>query len=872
MSKNKVNGINIATVIFCFISVIGIIYLYKKWKLNQKLREKAREILPSIKLVLDHYDKLTDFTNYFSNYEAANFLAQAKQLQAKLPFGVKHVGLAEGELTLITRLNQIIQSLSVLRNAYNNEFVPTEVEKYKTFFSGLEEYPLSNDQMEAVIRDEDNNLVIAGAGTGKTTTVSAKVAYLLEKGLAKPEELLIISFTNNAVEEMYDRCLKFCDDQLDEGGLEVKTFNAFGYLVNRTCSQKGLRLAFDGDNKRTIEFIEKSFSDLFHSDKDFERMATNYIAFYNRPYRSEFGFATGDEHIKYENSFSNVSLNGIHLKSGQEVQIANFLFLNSIEFEYEKFFPLELNDRNPRYGDYCPDFFLSEYDIWLEHFGIDENGDVPKFFKARPPFASARDHYHDGILWKEAIHEKYNTKFIKTYSFESKNGRLIGNLKEKLDTFGIKFVPRPKEEIFEAVKKSPEFDGLIRLLYTFLGLMKSNNINLGQFASEAKKDKRFRVFLDVFSRIYQLYEARLAKDSALDFNDMVNRATSLISKGEYQKNYKYILVDEFQDMSIGRYQLLKSLLLANPGSKLYAVGDDWQSIFRFTGSDISIMTDFAKQFGYSYQSKISQTYRFNSEILDLTSTFVQQNPSQIKKELQSNMAPLAPSFEFVGLNFNGKARESRGMIKWEKINQILFSLEKNCEALKVFLIGRYHHNMREDDLRELQKRHRKTELSYFTAHGAKGLTCDYAIVLDVDSGQYGFPSEVADDPILNYLLHEGDSYENAEERRLFYVALTRAKHKVFLLYDNLSPSKFLTEVMEYKGAALEAESKKCPECNGPMILRKIKERSYFACSNYPKCKMLRPQLASNHRHPHTPLLQKNSNYPYLKSNDRPRAL
>ncbi|RZM17820.1 MAG: hypothetical protein EOO88_42330, partial [Pedobacter sp.] len=309
------------------------------------------------------------------------------------------------------------------------------------------------------------------------------------------------------------------------------------------------------------------------------------------------------------------------------------------------------------------------------------------------------------------------------------------------------------------------------------------------------------------------------------------------------KKYKYILVDEFQDMSVGRYELLRTLLVASPGCKLYAVGDDWQSIFRFTGSDISIMTNFTKQFGYSYQSKISRTYRFNSEILGATSTFIQQNQGQIKKELQSDMVASEQSFEFIGLNLRVSGRAHREMAKWEKLDQILSALGSREGDLEVFLIGRYHHN-RPDDFQELERRHPRIKLSYFTAHSVKGLTCDYVILMDVDSGQFGFPSEVADDPILNYLLHEGDSYENAEERRVFYVALTRARHKVFILFDKLAPSKFLSELMDENEIGKLDKGRKCPECGGEMVLRHIKSRNFMGCSNYPHCKVLIPQMAS----------------------------
>lgn len=137
-----------------------------------------------------------------------------------------------------------------------------EAEKFAVFFAGLDNYPLSADQIEAIIRDEDNNLVIAGAGTGKTTTISGKVAYLLEKGIARPEELLIISFTNNAVKEMHERCMRFCRHIPEAKELEVRTFNGFGFPVSRTCSSEEILLAFDGNDESAKAFLQKQFDDL----------------------------------------------------------------------------------------------------------------------------------------------------------------------------------------------------------------------------------------------------------------------------------------------------------------------------------------------------------------------------------------------------------------------------------------------------------------------------------------------------------------------------------------------------------------------------------------------------------------------------------
>ena len=189
---------------------------------------------------------------------------------------------------------------------------------------------------------------------------------------------------------------------------------------------------------------------------------------------------------------------------------------------------------------------------------------------------------------------------------------------------GIELNPRKSEDILPMVKQSAYYEDFINLIHTFLGLMKSNAKSPEAIAAKMG-DRRLSVFLDVFKPVYRRYEDRLHRASEVDFNDMVNQAAEHIVRGDFTRPYKYILVDEFQDMSLGRYELLKSLKKQNPGVKLYAVGDDWQSIFRFTGSDISIITKFEKHFGFTSMTPILRTYRFNEEILQVSSTYIQKN-------------------------------------------------------------------------------------------------------------------------------------------------------------------------------------------------------------------------------------------------------
>ncbi len=831
--KNRVDIISIIQTLALCISIAAIWYAYIRWMVI--VRKKAKQELLVLKEQFEaanlEIKNILSFENYFSFRNEQLFIANQLELRHNVPSGFDSVGLQEDLVEAIAHFIQTYDDIKSIRKKYNEDFVKLEAEKFSDFFSSLEEYPLSSDQIEAIIRDEDNNLVLAGAGTGKTTTISAKVAYLLKKGLARPEELLIISFTNNAVKELYARCLSFCREIPNAEKLTALTFNSFGYLVCRKCTSEELHLAFKGEEKKAKIFLQQTFNRLFIGDLEFQKNATNFLAFFNRPERDEFLFQTKDEYIKNEESFKNVTLDGNKMKSKEEMEIGNFFCLHSIKYEYEKHYPLQPEDRSADNASYYPDFYLTDYNIWLEHYGIDRNGDVPPWFNIKHGYSSAKDYYHALIVWKENIHRKYNTKLIKTYSFESKEGRLLSNLKTKLINCGVILEKRQPGEILDMMQGADYYEDFINLIYTFLGLMKANCKSIESIVLK-NSNKRIKTFLKIFKPLFEDYEALLRSKSQIDYNDMINNASKFFNEGLFSKPYKYILVDEFQDMSLGRYALLKSVRKQNPDVKLYAVGDDWQSIFRFTGSDLSIITEFEKHFGFTSNSTVLNTYRFNDEILNISSNFIQKNPAQIRKNLTANRSATANSYEFVGLDLGG-GNGANQLIKSMTIKSILEEIRMLNENAKVFLIGRYQHNSPEN-IRFLRAEFSGLTIEYFTAHRVKGMTCDYSILLDLDSGTLGFPSEIADDPILNYLLNEGDSFENAEERRVFYVAITRARHKNYLIHSLTNPSKFIVELMEALGHQ-EQLSKICPECGGTLLKRIGPFSSFLGCSNYPRC-------------------------------------
>ena len=806
--------------------------MIREWRRKKAYKQRLPSIIYQVTEANILFVRLTNFKRYFANSDEQAFLNSYNTTREAINPEYIFMGLADEAVEVLQLFCNNFDLCAIKRKNYNDEFVRLEKLKYVDFFSGLETYPLSPDQTEAIIRDEDNNLVLAGAGTGKTTTISGKVAYLLEKGLATPEELLIISFTNNAALEMRNRCRKFCQNIPRAENLEVRTFNSFGFLVCRSCSDQEIRLAFD-DSDKAKTFLQVKFDELFISDPFFNRKAVNYLAFFSRPPKDESEFETKNDYLTYEEGFENITLDGIKVKSQQEMEIANFFCLFNIKYEYERHYPLEVEDRNPTFGVYQPDFYLTDYQIWHEHYGIARNGDVAKSFTIRPPYKTAREYYHAGMDWKERIHEKYKTRLVKSYSYEASEGKLIHNLKERLLAEGVETRERSREEILELIKKSADYEDFIGLIYVFLGLMKS----CGKFPGDLKPDygdKRFRVFLDVIAPLFNAYDQHLKGIPAVDFNDMINHAAQYFRNSQFKKLYKYILVDEFQDMSLGRFELLKAIRAQNPGVKLYAVGDDWQSIFRFTGSDLSIITQFEKHFGVTSQTAVLKTYRFNDQILNLSSAFVQKNPSQISKQLTSQQpTPKGHiSFEFIKVAAGG-GREQFLRFRAQHLTEILEKINAEKPNACVFMIGRYKVNAPKD-MRNLHNQYPGLDIKFFTAHGVKGMTCDYAILLDLDSGILGFPSEMADDPMLNYLLLEADDFENAEERRVFYVAITRARIKNYLIYNQNQPSKFITELQVINNTTEQAAIK-CPECNGPMIKRIGPYSEFYGCLHYPKC-------------------------------------
>jgi DNA helicase-4 len=685
--------------------------------------------------------------------------------------------------------------------------------------------------------------LVAGAGAGKTTTMAAKVKYLVEKQQVNPKDIVVISYTNRAIDELKDRINKGLNIPVS-----ISTFHSFAFDIVKKTAENTPEVNF-----QSYKIIHQILSQTIFDNKTLMRNLVMFLGYYFDLPEDAFNFKTLNEYhlfkaaADYETIKSSIgeyivnvankrqkqvkTITGEYLRSIQEVQIANFLYLNGIEYEYEKCYEHDI----PKFRKkYTPDFYIKQGELtaYIEHFGLNQNMQSNIF---SPQQLAA---YQKGISDKRRIHKHFNTTLIETWSFYHDRRPLLEHLNEELTAQGFVLNPRPFEEIYRKLVDTSNDKYIVKLIWfmmQFIEQYKTSGFDdTGfEFLRTRTDNVRNLLFLEIAEAVYGFYQKTLKEQNQIDFADMINDANTLLSDMKRQGltlSYRYVIIDEFQDIARQRFNLTKKLAEIS-GAKVIAVGDDWQSIYAFAGSDISLFTKFLELMGSGKEMKITHTYRNSQELIDIAGQFVQKNTMQIRKKLISPKSLKEP-IKLINYDDSNQSNINLANAVVSAIGQIVLEFGPKQSVL---LIGRYGFDLdklanskvfsliNQNELKCLK--YPGVKLTGMTAHASKGLGYDQVIILNMLESRFGFPSQIEDDPIIKMVTVEDRSIPFAEERRLFYVALTRTKNRVYIMAPLYKPSRFLVELIEDYNLSHSQEmnlsvvnlfKNRCPQCGFPL--------------------------------------------------------
>ena len=636
------------------------------------------------------------------------------------------------KITPSYRLEKLISdygSINSLVKKHNETIIKSRLDQNKDFFDYCLTYPLDGQQRRSIVSEENNCLVVSSAGSGKTSSIVGKVKYLTEKLNINPERILLISYTNKAAAELTDR--------MDIPGLRGYTFHKLALdLIGQVTGQKP-SICENTDalfvniyrellkNEIFRESIVEYFVDYQISETDWEKRKND---------RRQDLIAQKANTLK--SIFPDMDGNPIYVRSQQEQKLCFAISSLGIKFRYEEQYEHKVADET--HAQYKPDFSIYYEDhgkmrrVYLEHFGVDEHGLVPVWFAKDKgiTYEEANERYGDGITWKKVVHEKFGTTLLTTTSADFYYTDIKENLKEMLGKHGIPYQEKSAEELYDLIipEGSKQEKAFIRLVVTFITLLKSSCKSLDNLLNKTDDQRSLFIIKNIFRPVYDRYVDELRRRGQIDFTDAILNATDLCRR-HHPVQYDYIIVDEFQDISVDRYQFLLALREGNPPAKLYCVGDDWQSIYRFSGSDMALFNSFSEFFGPTEINKIETTYRFGEPLVSLSSEFIQKNKAQIKKNIHPFNSNNRTELAFYGYERNNYCND---------IGQLVDDIP---EDKSIFLLGRYsfddyylsfmYQSVKENEKFYYVINGRKIE--FLTVHKSKGLEADYVIILQCNN-------------------------------------------------------------------------------------------------------------------------------------------
>ncbi|MCZ7835034.1 DNA helicase IV [Atlantibacter hermannii] len=521
--------------------------------------------------------------------------------------------------------NSWLTNVEKRRQQANQTFTEKMLSQYAEFFQQIESSPLNSSQARAVVNGEESVLVLAGAGSGKTSVLVARAGWLMARGEASADQILLLAFGRKAAQEMDQRI----QERLHTDQISARTFHSLALHIIQQGSKKAPQISkLESDTEARHKLLITTWREQCQEKKAQAKGWRQWLT-------DELGWE------------------------------------------------------------------------------IDE-----------------------GNFWQD-------------------------------DKLARRLAPR---------------------LERWLGIIRTHGGSQAEMIASVPEEIRdlFQKRVRLMVPLVKAWKGALKAEGAVDFSGLIHQAVNVLDNGRFVSPWKHILVDEFQDISPQRAALLAALRRQNSHTALYAVGDDWQAIYRFSGAELLLTTSFARHFGEGDQCALDTTYRFNERIGQIANAFVQQNPHQLAKPLNSLTAgdkravTLLPDDQLEALldKLSGYARHDE----------------------RILVLARYHH-LRPAALEKAETRWPKLNIDFMTIHASKGQQADYVIIAGLQEGKEGFPAPARESVIEQGLLPQPEDFPDAEERRLLYVALTRARHRVWLLYNKPNPSRFVP-VLEALGVPM----------------------------------------------------------------------
>lgn len=801
------------SILFALLVIGGVVYfVYRRKRYrSQPFKDMVANLAESVRLAMENDSLLGDNAGYCMHSQVHAFrekyAALYDECKTFIPaYSIRIDETIDAQIDQIKSFEQRYGYIETARQEHNTQWTEKQLVLHQTYFDTLFKYPLDEQQRRAILSMDDHTLVVASAGSGKTSTIMGRTHYLKEKYGVPEKNILLVTYTHKAAEEMKSR--------LHSQEIEACTFHSLALkIIGQATKQK--------PDICKPYFFKEVMNDLLKTTS-YKRAMIDYVMLYKNLVKNEHDYNSPSELFAdrrkygFQADYPDMDGHVIFTKSEQERQICNLLGIWGVRFRYEA--PYEIDVRDEEHRQYKPDFTIfftntvgEEKHIYLEHFALNK-GHVPKYFGClndaydEQTYQVADEQYRAGVEWKRKTHDHYKTFLLETTSEEFYNNTIKDKLQAELKRCGIELHPLNIDATYQQLVQRDKYleRQVMDLVESFVSLMKAKRLSIGHIVVLTYQPRTRAMLQELVQPAYEEYERRLKELNLIDFTDAIIQATDILKQG-YEIPWTDILVDEYQDIAIDRYEFLKQL--HRNGTRLFCVGDDWQSIYRFSGSDINLMNHFGKWFPGAQICKIESTHRFGQPLVVKSSNFIMQNKNQLRKDVQC-----------------GEAETHLKFIGYSTTNQEIFYtvstiLKSIPEEESVYIIARYRFDVEALNISNNVQYdiHQDKALIYIggrkiqflTIHSAKGLEADHVIILNC-SDKY-FPSQITDDPLLDEVLSEKEMYPNAEERRVFYVGITRAKKCTYVLYDKDNPSQFVEEFIDVDKPKDEREL--CPWCH-----------------------------------------------------------